>query len=177
MPKTLNRMLAVAGKKQANGLYDIHVHAWQNSNYLGCIVMNSGSPYNQVFTTVPTATPGTSQPCPEGEFDLGPLDWAGKKVGDYKTMWREIDSPIWVTIMRSRAIGFHLDGNRDRAPGSAGCLVFKDMNDLKKFVQWYNYGPFQKLYVYWGTALTKRSVHVKVPEDLKELARKQGIKI
>ena len=158
-----NIMIATKGPRQANGLYDINLDAWQNSNYLGRIIVQSGSPYNQTFTTVPTATAGTLQPCPEGEFDLGPIDWAGGK-GNYTAQFREIGSPIWCVIMRSRAIGFHLDGNRLTAPGSAGCLVFKTMEDLKKFVEWFNgYGQFTKLYVDWGKG------YVKIPADIKAL--------
>lgn len=165
-------MIATRGPRQANGLYDIYLDAWQNKNYLGRIIVNSGVASNQVFTTVPTATPGTYQPCPEGEFDLGGLEWCGRKAdgtmkkGDYKTWYQEIDSPIWVMIMRRRAIGFHLDGNRTQAPGSAGCLVFKDMNDLKKFVRWYDFGEFSKLYVDWGKG------YVNIPADLRALKAK-----
>lgn len=162
-----NCILVRKGAKQANGLYDLHCDFWQNQNYLGRITVNSGTARNQVFTTVPTATPGTGQPCPEGEFDLGPLDWASGKTekgkpGNYNKNFLEIESPIWVTIMRSRAIGFHLDGNRERAPGSIGCLVFKTMADLKKFVNfWLGYGGFQKCYVDYGKG------HVKTPAYLK----------
>ena len=156
-----NRMVATKGPMQANGLYDIYLDAWQNQNYLGRIVVNSGAPGHQKFRTVPGEVAGNLEPCPEGEFDLGGLDWAGGK-GNYTAMFQEIRSPIWVTIYRRRAIGFHLDGNRLTAPGSAGCLVFKTMEDLKKFVDWWNgYGPFAKLYVNWGLG------YVKVPPELR----------
>ena len=164
--KTLNRMIATKGPKQANGLYDIYLDAWQNSNYLGRLIVNSGAPGHQSFRTVPGQVAGNLEPCPEGEFDLGSLDWAAGRKGNYTTMFREIASPIWVVIMRSRAIGFHLDGNRLNSPGSAGCLVFKNMNDLKKFVSWYDFGHFTKLYVDWGLG------YVKIPQDLKELRAK-----
>lgn len=163
MAKTLNRMIATKGPLQPNGLHDIYLDAWQNSNYLGRIVVNSGAPGHQAFRTVPTQVAGNLEPCPEGEFDLGPLDWAAGRKGNYTTLFREIASPIWVVIMRSRAIGFHLDGNRARSPGSAGCLVFKNMQDLKKFVSWYDFGVFSKLYVDYGLG------YVNIPEDLKEL--------
>lgn len=171
-----NVMIATKGPRQSNGLFDIFLHAWQNDNYLGHIVVNSGAPHNQVFTTVPTATPRTGQPCPEGEFDLGPLDWASGdppkgKPGNYNKQFREIESPIWVMIMRGRAIGFHLDGNRDRAPGSAGCLVFKNLADLKRFVNWYlGYGCFSKLYVDWEKG------YVKIPAKYKTLLKKAQAK-
>ena len=160
----MNVMIATKGPQRANGLYDIHLDAWQNKNYLGRIVVNSGAPGHQHFRTVPGQVVGNLEPCPEGEFDLGPLDWAGGK-GNYVAEFREIKSPIWVVIMRSRAIGFHLDGNRSTAPGSAGCLVFKTSGDMKKFVNWWNgYDQFSKLYVDWGLGYVKKPAGLAVPK-------------
>jgi hypothetical protein len=155
-------MTATKGKLQSNGLYDINLDSWQNSNYLGRIIVNSGAPGHQNFRTVPGEIAGNLEPCPEGEFDLGSLDWAGGK-GNYDQRFQEINSPIWVTIYRRRVIGFHLDGNRLTAPGSAGCLVFKTMDDLKKFVNWWNgYGPFSKLYVDWGLGYVKKPAELRI---------------
>lgn len=146
----MNVLIATKGPLQANGLHDIYLNAYQGNNHLGTITVNSGAPGHQVFRARPQERTGLLEPCPEGEYDLGSLEWAGGK-GNYAAMFKEIDSPIWVTIYRRRAIGFHLDGNRLRAPGSAGCLVFKSMDDLKKFVNWWNgYGAFTKCFVDWG---------------------------
>lgn len=160
-----NSFVVTKGPLQANGLYDLALDAFQNKNYLGRIWVNSGAPGHQTFRTVPQQVAGNLEPCPEGEYDLGPLDWAGGK-GNYDARFREINSPIWVVIMRSRAIGFHLDGNRLTAPGSAGCLVFKTMDDLKKFVNWWNgYGDFTKCYVDYGLG------HCKTPHELKSVKK------
>lgn len=158
-------LITNSGKINPQGLYELNLDAFQGENYLGRLIVNSGAPYKQKFRTVPNERAMNLEPCPEGEFDLGPLDWAGKD-GDYETLFREIKSPIWVMIYRSRAIGFHLDGNRKAAPGSAGCFVFKDLNDLKTFVNcWNGYGGFKKCLVDWGLN------YVSVPEKLKELIK------
>lgn len=143
------------------GLVDIHLDAWQNLNYLGRITVNSGAPGAQVFRTLVNERKGQLEPCPEGVFNLGPLEWAGGK-GNYDAQFPQIQSPIWVMIDPRRAIGFHLDGNRRTAPGSAGCLVFKTVDDMKKFVNWYNgYGAFQQLICNWGLGSVKEPAHLK----------------
>lgn len=162
----INSLLITNSKKlNPQGLYDLNLDAFQGENYLGRLTVTSGAPGRQKFRTVPTEKAMKLEPCPEGEFDLGPLDWAGKP-GDYKALFREIKSPIWVTIYRARAIGFHLDGNRNTAPGSAGCFVFKDLADLKAFVNcWLGFCGFFKCYVDWNLG------YVNVPPILKELIK------
>jgi hypothetical protein len=158
-------LITNSGKTNSQGLLELNLDAFQGENYLGRLIVNSGAPGHQRLSTIPTEKAGNLEPCPEGEYDLGSLDWAGKP-GDYGTFFREIKSPIWITIYRGRAIGFHLDGNRAYAPGSAGCMVFKSMDDLKTFVNcWNGYGPFTKAFVDWSLG------YVKVPEKLKGLIK------
>ncbi len=154
-----------SGIKNPQGLYELNMDAFQGKNYLGRLMVNSGAPGHQVFTTVPGEHAGRLEPCPEGEYNLGPLAWAGKK-GNYEKLFPAINSPIWVEIYQKRAIGFHLDGNRDRAPGSAGCMVFKSVDDMKTFVNcWNGYGPFKKCFVSWGLD------YVVIPDELKDLMK------
>lgn len=153
---------------KATGLVDLNLDAYQGTTYIGRIVVNSGAPGKQNpenFRTVPKEKRLQLEPIPEGEFDLGPLLWAGKP-GDYTSNWfGTIQSPIWVLVYHARDIGFHLDGNRRTSPGSAGCPVFKTMNDLKKFVGWWEkYGPFSKMYVDYGLG------HVNTPKPAQQKA-------
>lgn len=142
-----------------DGFLKLELHAYQNKNYLGSITVRSGLAGRQRLSTVKTEHVGQYEPCPEGEYDLGNLQWASGKQGDYSKLFPEVKSPIWVDIYRKRVIGFHFDGG---VPGSAGCLVFKTMDDLKQFVNWYNgYGHFSKLYVDYGLG------HVRVPAEYK----------
>jgi len=158
-------LITNSGKLNSEGLYDLYLDAFQGENYLGRLIVTSGAPKKQNFRTVPNEKKGILEPCPEGEFTLGPLAWAGKK-GDYKALFPAINSPIWVEIYAKRAIGFHLDGNRAIAPGSAGCIVFKTVDDMKVFVNlWNGYGPFEVCYVEWNLG------HCKVPANLKELIK------
>lgn len=157
----MNYFILTKKEKQKSGLWDLNLEAYSNGEKIGSLIVNSGSPKNQNFRTFPEQVTQELEPVPEGEYDLGSLEWSGGK-GNYNSYFKDIQSPIWVTIVRSRAIGFHLDGNRSYAPGSAGCVVFKDMNDLKAFVGWYDkFGSFDKCYVDWGLS------HVKIPKPVK----------
>lgn len=172
-----NKPVVLVARKASNnpgqfGLVDIVLTAYQlgeTTNKIGSIVVNTGAPGHQVFRTIRNERKGQLEPCPEGVFHLGPLEWAekpkmvdGKLRYNYDAQFASIQSPIWMMIDPRRAIGFHLDGNRRFAPGSAGCLVFKTDADMKKFVNWYNgFGPFQTLYCDWGLG------SIKVPDNLR----------
>lgn len=156
-----NSLVLTKGPLKPNGLYDLYLDAWQGTKYIGRMLVESGAPGRQNFRTVPTERREQLEPCPEGEFDLGPLEWAAGSE-NYTRNWENIDSPLWVTIYRGRAIGFHLDGNRRYAPGSAGCVVFKTMADLQLFVSWWKAaGGFQKMYVDYGLG------YVRVPAAIR----------
>lgn len=158
-----NSFVLTKGPLNAGGRYDLYLDAWQGKNYIGRMTVESGIAGRQNFRTVPDEKVGALEPVPEGEYDLGGLDWAGG-AGNYTKKYKEIDSPIWVTVYRRRNIGFHLDGNRSYSPGSAGCPVFKTVADMKRFVNWWNgYGGFQKMYVDWGLGYVKVPAHLRVP--------------
>ena len=155
------------GKLNAHGLYDLHLDLWKDgegAGYVGRLLVESGAPRQQSFRTVPTERRGVLEPIPEGTFDVGDLVWS-TKPGDYSGKWfSQIDSPIWQSVYHGRAIGFHLDGNRSYAPGSAGCPVFRDMETLKRFVELQSkYGKLSRLYVDWGLGYVKVPSAYKVP--------------
>lgn len=165
----MNYIVMTPGELNLNGLYDFHCDFYvqqKTLNYLGRITVNSGAPGRQFLTTVATEKIGKSHPIPEGEYDLGPLDWAGKP-GDYKPLFKDVQSPMWVSVYHRRKIGFHNDGNRRFFPGSAGCPVFKTREDMIKFCVWWKlFGGFQKMYVDY------RRGYVKIPANLASLHSK-----
>lgn len=116
----------------------------------GSIQVVSGAPGRQNFRTRANAQRGRLEPIPEGEYELGPLEWAGG-VGNYDKWWSGALGPVWVTIDPDREIGFHLDGNAaDGAPGTAGCVGFRSMRGLQAFVEWFRDDPPRRLVVDWG---------------------------
>jgi hypothetical protein len=163
----MNYFIITKKTRTSTGLWDLNLDAFVNGKKVGNLVINSGVASRQHFRTFQDQQSGQLEPIPEGEYDLGNLVWAGGK-GDYKTLYREVKSPIWVVVVRSRAIGIHLDGNRDYAPGSAGCPVLKNMEDLKTFVSWYeNYGHFSKCYVDWWLNYVTLPTIEEPPKEIK----------
>lgn len=145
-----------AGRRDANGLEELYLDGFQNKNHVLRIIVNSGAAGKQRFSNKKTARPQNNELVPEGVYNLGPLQWGSGKKGDYKTLFKAVLSAIWQTIDPNRAIGFHLDGNRNIAPGSAGCLVFRNEEEMKLFVNASNgYGPFTQLIVHYGQGTTK----------------------
>jgi len=93
-----------------------------------------GGPHNQV---------GSCKPLPQGDYSVQPrIDWAGGK-GNYNASFGPGLGPVWVPIKplfntpRS-GFGFHLDPNRINSPGTAGCIAFTTVTDLKRFVAWFD---------------------------------------
>lgn len=158
----LNSIYIIPGPKQANGLIRFRAFFFKGTTLVCELPFLSGAPGRQVLTTVPTEVSGQLHPCPEGEYDLGPLDW--KKPGSWTDLFRDIQSPYWVTVYRRRLIGIHDDGNRLLAPGSAGCWVPATGDVSRLFVDtWRKNGPFHKMYVDYGKG------HVKPPAALKAI--------
>lgn len=105
-----------------------------NGGIQGPIPVVSGAPGRQNFRTRAEEVRGHAEPCPEGEYRLGPLEWAGGP-DNYSTIYSPALGPIWVDMNHS-AIGLHLDANVTYSPGSAGCVVFRGLTDLRRFVSW-----------------------------------------
>lgn len=163
MKRTKKRFLTLEKWKQLGpeagnqeGLWALVLDCWERAGagfrHVGRLIVNSGNRYAQNFRTLAAQVEGELEPIPEGVYaDLGPLLFASGKWGDYSARFKAIDSPISLTIYLRRAIEFHLDGNRRRAPGSAGCVVFRTQADMETFVAWHEGDPhmMSSLWVNW----------------------------
>lgn len=136
----------IVGHGNQAGLWPLKLDCWENRNGVfinhGHLIVNSGQPWAQEFRDLPHEVAGQYEPIPEGKYTPGPLEFASGRWGDYSSEFKEIQSPIWCVIHRTRAIGFHLDGNRTNSPGSAACPVFRSNQDMRTFVDWWEEDPF-----------------------------------
>lgn len=143
------------------GLEEIKVTLYQDGVEQAHEIWNTGCPGAQNFRTMAQAVSGENEPCPEGYFTPGPVEWAGRR-GDVKTLWEKVGSPIWIDIYTPRAIGAHLDGNRYDpsgrvySPGSAGCEVAPTLESLLKVAGWWDAGPIQRWTNDWGLGTVHR---------------------
>ena len=86
----------------------------------------------------PRSTPGNLEPIPQGRYKIGSIEFASGK-DNYEGTWGNGLGPVWVGLDAEfsddrGAFGFHIDQNIGASTGSAGCVVFRDVPDLKRFV-------------------------------------------
>lgn len=171
MAKSKTLIMVPNGKTDENGLLEFELHAFQGTNHLGYIIVNSGAPGHQNLTKAP-GNNGRLEPIPEGRYKLTPLEWAGGK-NNYSKLYPSIASPIWAGTNAKTAdgvlrnIGLHLDGNRSYAPGTAGCIGFRNQAEMQRYVHFndnYEGGDFTDLIVDHGLNSVKRPPDLKWPK-------------
>ena len=104
-----------------NGLIAFRLGLWVNNKEIASLHVNSGAPGLQSksdFRTFqdPKSRPGSSEPIPEGEYNLTNPEFA--TPNSYSGSWGAGLGPVWIDIRPKRAgqrsaFGFHLDANRD----------------------------------------------------------------
>lgn len=112
------------------------------------------------FQQAKDSPPELCMPIPEGLYHLPgapdnsdvTLEWAKGRVDDYTTSWGRGLGPLWVQLQYQGDtardhLGMHLDSG---GPGSAGCVVFRGTDLLKRFVIAMREVDPRKLYVDWG---------------------------
>ncbi len=125
----------------------------------------SGISARQAFRLPAKSPAGSGEPLPEGYWNLGEpepkprglrtgnptklVEFASGVTGDLSEDWPAPGDglgPVWVSMYCQRwtarsAIGFHVDNNSSKFPGTDGCVgIVNDsgMKSLKKFVSWFN---------------------------------------
>lgn len=117
----------------------------------------SGVAQRQIFRKADdkNSIPGSLEPIPQGVYHFGFIEWAAGK-DNYSGSWGQAFGPVWQDLkngqpMRRGAFGIHLDANLPWAPGSAGCVVFRTKEELKRYVEsFYRNKHIKKLIVDWG---------------------------
>lgn len=117
--------------------------------------VNSGARGCQVFLKGGTGElPGTLYPAPQGEYSVEDIEWAGGK-DNYSATHGPGLGPVFVPFnpkfsTKRGSFGLHLDSNRSTSPGSAGCIVFSTLDELKSFVAALREYDPRRLQVAWG---------------------------
>lgn len=104
-------------------------------------LVSSGARYAQVLRRPedPRSVPKNMEPLPQGRYRIKPISWAGGKDNYTKNHPTPGIGPVWIPLDAEfsddrGAFGFHLDSNIGPSPGSAGCVVFPSIEELKLFV-------------------------------------------
>ncbi len=123
-----------------------HGGSWAGLRKLSLVVgsesfsVASGARGRQTFRRPqdPRSFPGNLEPLPQGRYRIGSIEFANGK-DNYEGSFGAGLGPVWVSLDAEfsddrGAFGCHLDSNLAASPGSAGCVVFRDLSDLKRFV-------------------------------------------
>lgn len=127
-------------KSQTEGKLTLCLH--EGDRIVDQTTVVSGSPSKQNFRMASVSKAGSMEPCPEGYYGLGVVEWANGQ-GSYNASWGEGLGPVWVSVnphmeTERSAIGIHLDANSSYAPGTAGCIGILSIESLKKVVSWFS---------------------------------------
>jgi len=141
-----------------------HAGAWSGLRVLNLGIgsdtfrVASGARGAQTFRkpSDPRSVPGNLEPIPQGRYRIADISWANGK-DNYEGSHGNGLGPVWVALDADfsddrGAFGFHLDANIGRSPGSAGCVVFRDVAELKRFVAALRKHDPKTLVVDWGLA-------------------------
>jgi murein DD-endopeptidase MepM/ murein hydrolase activator NlpD len=124
--------MARTGQKDSNNLEILKLTVHDKSgNPIGTYNVNSGIASTQTkFGGAFTTAAGSKAPVEFGEFRIGqPVATVENQAALGRTF-----IPIDPTFETNRsAIGFHVDGDRSTAAGSAGCIVFATTAEFDKF--------------------------------------------
>lgn len=168
-----------------NGLITFRLALWVGGKASAHWPVNSGQPDLQHLRTYadPRSSPGNYEPIPEAEYDLGPVEWAGGK-DNWAASWGNGLGAVWIQIHEPGggrgAFGIHLDANRAAAPGSAGCIVFRDQATMRDFLGFFSQHKPGALVVDYGLgtvpdapALAAKPTPTK-PKELLEVVGHSG---
>jgi predicted chitinase len=146
-----------SGYEKWKDLTCLELQYFENSELFGVLPCSSGAPGHQSFRVGRDSRSGSNEPLPQGEYRVGDIVWASGQKDNWEASWGPGLGPIWIDLRyispgrtdRS-AIGIHLDANLSWSPGSAGCLVFHSIRDLKKLIEWLRRTDPRTLRVDWG---------------------------
>jgi hypothetical protein len=121
------------GKTKTYSQLDSHTIYWVKGNSIADSISGivSGQGYAQEYRTKNNTGPwGSMRPVPEGIYSIGPGVSSGDD-GIRGAFYSMLPNPS-----PRGDFGLHLDANRSRAPGTAGCLGFPDKESFAKFKSW-----------------------------------------
>lgn len=160
-----------------DGLIAFRLGLWVEGKEIDKLTVFSGGPSKQNKASLkiysdPMSIPGSAEPIPEGQYRVDPYEFA--VANSYSGSWGEGLGPVWFPIIplgngRRNDFGIHLDANGSYAPGSMGCIVTSNINDLKIIVEWQKRYKFNLLVVDYslGTVAKPNKETAPVPPPAK----------
>jgi lysozyme len=123
----------------------------QNGKVVGSLDVYSGSPGHQKFRTAKDSRVGSLEPLPEGQWRVGTIMWKDGKDNYDGKIWNAGLGPVKIPLAFKApgstargAIEIHIDWNRRKSPGTAGCLGLQNIHDYRILVGWLRDKPEPK---------------------------------
>jgi GH24 family phage-related lysozyme (muramidase) len=151
---------SIAALRPISGV--MHSGAWAGLRALSLLIgdqefsVASGARGAQNFRRPqdPRSVPGNLEPLPQGRYSIGDIQWASGKDSYEGTHGAGL-GPVWIPLSAEfsddrGSFGIHLDQNIGTSPGSAGCVVCRDLSDLKRLVAALRKHDPSTLSVEWG---------------------------
>lgn len=149
--------LSKTDRKDRTGCVVLKLEYFKAGNSAGSIEACSGQPTKQNFRTGPKSQSGSMEPIPEGRWSLHKIEWAGGKDNYSGKVWNGGLGPAKIRLdyeepgtTRRSAIEIHIDWNRSKSPGTAGCIGLLSVADFKTLAGWIESGAPDSLLVDWG---------------------------
>jgi GH24 family phage-related lysozyme (muramidase) len=149
-------LLTRTKQRDNRGLELLRLQRIKDGKTVAELLVVSGQARNQAFRTGVNSKGGSMEPIPEGHWRVEDIAWAGGK-DNYSASWGEGLGPASVPLTWSgpgktsrSAIEAHLDSNQNVFPGTAGCIGFRSLADLKTFISWLRADDPRDLFVDWG---------------------------
>jgi len=158
--------LVRAGGNTYNGLAALRLELRDaKSRVVDTLTTVSGQNWAQSFRRASKSQSGSMEPAPEALWRIrypnagtNGIEWAGS-AGNYGATFGPGFGPTFTEIVTQdgfatarTGIAFHLDANRATSPGTAGCIGFANMTDLRRFVGWFGQASTapRTIVVDWG---------------------------
>jgi lysozyme len=154
--------LTKTAQKDAHGLVKLKLEYFKDGKAIDSLLCISGQARAQFFRTGKDSKRGSFEPVPEGKWTLSDLKWADGKDVYNRSVWSDGLGPVkifmdYVPVSGTRRanIEIHLDWNKNRFPGTAGCIGINTIADFKQLVGWLRDTDPKELYVDWGLGSVK----------------------
>ena len=124
---------------------------------VGSIDVYSGARGHQAFHTGPKSRAGSLEPLPEGRWFVHDIEWKDGRDNYGGKVWNSGLGPAKIRLdykgpdrTDRGAIEIHIDWNRRRSPGTAGCVGIRNVPDYRTLVGWLRDTDPRDLFVDWG---------------------------
>jgi GH24 family phage-related lysozyme (muramidase) len=148
--------LTKTGRRNGNGLELLDLAYVIGGRAVGTLQVVSGAQGHQAFRKGVDSRSGSLEPLPEGRWGVSDIAWAGGR-DNYASSWGPGLGPASVPLRflgpgstQRSAIEMHFDANQGASPGTAGCVGFRSIGDLKTFISWLRATDPRDLFVDWG---------------------------